>query len=67
MALLCAFLLWREPGESLADYLDYKVFDKAKSTTLTADRREAEGFARFLERYRRGLAIERAAVETMEG
>ena len=67
MALLCAFLLWREPGESLADYLDHKVFDKAKSTTLTADRREAEGFARFLERYRRGLAIERAAVETMEG
>ncbi len=66
MALLAAYALEGEPGETLEDYLDHKIFAETKSTTLTAEEREVAGFNRFLDRYRRALAVERAAVETME-
>ncbi len=66
MALLAAYALRREPGESLEAYLDQKVFAGVKSSTQTADEAEIEGFARFLERYQRALVVERAAVETVK-
>ena len=65
MALLCAYMLWKEDGESLSDYLDNKVFANAPSSTVMADDRDREGFALFLERYRKALAMERAAVDTL--
>ena len=66
MALLCAYMLWKEDGESLSDYLDHKVFADAPSSTVMADEKDREGFAAFLEQYRSGLTIERAAVETLK-
>ena len=65
MALLAAYMLWRDEGESLPDYLDGKVFADAKSTTLMADASDAAGFNIFLTRYKKALPMERAAVETM--
>ena len=65
MALLCAYMLWKEEGESLPDYLDNKVFAGAPSSTILADEKDQKGFAQFLEIYRKGLAIERAAVENI--
>ena len=65
MALLAAYMLWREAGESLPDYLDGKVFAAAKASSLTADETEVAGFNRFLERYKAALPVERAAVESM--
>jgi len=65
MALLAAYMLWRDEGESLPDYLDGKVFADAKSTTLMADASDAMGFNIFLTRYKKALPMERAAVETM--
>ena len=52
MALLCAYMLWKEKGESLADYLDNKVFAGAKSSTLMAEEADIAGFSAFLERYK---------------
>ena len=66
MALLAAYLLRKEPGETLPDYLSQKVFAGAKVVSLTADQSDIAGFEAFLERYRRALPVERAAVETME-
>ena len=66
MALLAAYMLRREPGETLPDYLDSKVFAGARSATLMAEESEIDGFNRFLERYRNALPVERAAVETLE-
>ena len=63
MALLGAYLLWKQEGESLEDYLDNKVFAGARSTTLMAEDQDVEGFNRFLERYRRALPVEKAATE----
>ena len=65
MALLAAFMLWKEDGESLEDYLDHKVFADAKSSTLMADESDIAGFAAFLERYRKALPMEQCATEVL--
>ena len=65
MALLGAYMLWKDEGESLPDYLDDKVFSKAKATTLVADANDIEGFNAFLARYKRALPLERCATEVL--
>ena len=65
MALLGAYMLWKAEGESLADYLDNRVFAEASSSTLMADPADVEGFDRFLEAYRKALPVERLATETI--
>ena len=65
MALLCAYMLWKEKGESLADYLDNKVFAGAKSSTLMAEEADIAGFSAFLERYKKALPMEKKATEVL--
>ena len=65
MALLAAYLIWKEKDETLEDYLDKKVFSGAKSTTLLADKKEIAGFDRFLKTYREAFPIERTATEVL--
>ncbi len=65
MALLGAYMLWRDEGESLADYLDSKVFAGAKAATLMATREDIAGFDRFLTRYKAALAVEKKAIEVL--
>ena len=62
MALLCAYMLWKE-DESLEDYLDDKVFHGSKSVTVTADQKEVEGFNKFIADYRNCLNVEREAIK----
>ena len=65
MALLAAYMLRKDAGESLADYLDNKVFANAKTATLTADQSDMDGFNAFLDRYKKALPVERAATEVL--
>ena len=65
MALLGAYMLWHEEGESLPDYLDNKVFAGAKSSTLTATQEDIDGFNAFLARYQKALPLERLATELL--
>ncbi|MBO7372677.1 MAG: FGGY-family carbohydrate kinase [Oscillospiraceae bacterium] len=65
MALLAAYMLWKQDGESLPDYLDGKVFADAKSTTLMADKKDVAGFNAFLTSYKKALPIEKAATELL--
>ena len=65
MALLGAYMLWRDEGETLADYLDSKVFAEAKSSTLMADETDVAGFNVFLTRYKKALPVERVATEVL--
>lgn len=62
MALLCAFMLWNE-GESLASYLEDKVYKGMEVSTIKADASEFSGFDAFVANYRRLLEVERKAVE----
>ena len=63
MALLCAYMLWKQPGETLEDYLDNKVFAGASGSTLCADAQDIAGFNAFLTRYKNAFPVEKAAVE----
>ena len=63
MALLAAYMVRKNDGESLADYLDNRVFANAASTTLLADQADIAGFNAFLSRYKSAFAMEKAAVE----
>ena len=65
MALLAAYMLWRDEGESLPDYLDDKVFADAKSATLMAGDEDVAGFNAFLARYKKALPLERRATEVL--
>ena len=63
MALLAAYMERRENGQSLADYLQEKVFSQGNAVTAKPDEADVAGYAAFMEHYRAGLAIEQAAVE----
>ena len=65
IAVLASYMQNKAEGESLADYLEGKVFAGAKGVTLNPDAEDVKGFEAFMERYNSGLAIERAAVETV--
>ena len=65
MALLGAYMLWHDEGETLEDYLDSKVFGSAKSTTLMADSGDIAGFSIFLARYKKALPLEKTATEVL--
>ncbi len=65
MALLAAYMLRKQKGESLPDYLDNKVFAGAKSVTLMAEPSDIEGFKSFLTIYRKALPMEQAAIAAL--
>ena len=53
------------PEQSLGAYLGAEVFADAALDVVEPDADDVAGFSAFLERYSAGLAIERAAVETL--
>jgi len=63
IAVLGAYMLFKSKDESLEAYLSNKVFVGEKGTTIRPDPRDVDGFAAFMERYKKGLSIERAAVD----
>ncbi len=63
IALLAAYMISREQGESLADYLTNKVFAGMSGSKISPDAKDVVGFDTFIARYSKGLPIERAAVD----
>ena len=53
-------------GKELMDYLDQEVFADSKSTTFAATQEDIDGYNKFFERYTKGLAAEKAAVESLD-
>jgi hypothetical protein len=47
-------------------YLSNKVFAGDNSTTIAPDQGDVDGFTAFMERYKAGIAIERAAVHALK-
>ena len=64
MALLAAYMVDGK-GESLEDFLDGKVFRNAVRERLDPVADEVEGFNRYLDRFISGLAVEKAAIESL--
>lgn len=66
IALLAAYLQEKQPNESLADFLDHKIFQKNKSSQVMPDSEDVNGFEKFIERYKNGLPIEQAAIDYLK-
>ncbi|MCC3355875.1 xylulokinase [Bacillus sp. REN16] len=62
MAILASYMNNKTADESLADFLDKKVFEDADGQKMYPDGDDVKGFEDFIERYKKGLAIEKAAV-----
>ena len=65
MALLAAYMLRKEAGESLESYLSNRVFAGVTGSTLEPDPADVEGFNSYIARFKAMLAVERAAVENV--
>lgn len=65
IALLASYMMNKAEQESLDDYLNSKVFAGQEGTSMEPDAKDVQGFEKFMERYTAGLAIERAAVDTL--
>lgn len=66
IAVLAAYMQYREPQETLEAYLENRVFAGQEADILQPDPEDVAGFNRFIERYKAGLAIERAAVDVLK-
>ena len=62
MALLAAYMLQKESGQSLEAYLAKEIFADVERTTLAPDAEDEVGFDRYLAQFRAALAAEQAAV-----
>ena len=61
IALLASYLIYNN-GANLADFLETKVFSGDKGIEIAPTPEDVEGFNAYIENYKAGLAIERAAV-----
>ena len=62
IAVLASYMRDKEENETLDHYLETKVFAGEESVRIEPDAIDAEGFDRFIECFKAGLAVERAAV-----
>ena len=66
IALLASYMKNKKAGETLDDYLTDKVFAGYEGVEIAPDAEDVKGFDEFIERYKAGLPIERAAVEFLK-
>ena len=66
IALLASYMIQKADGEGLAEYLEEKVFAGQEAYVMDPDPADVEGVEKFMEVYTAGLAIERAAVDSMQ-
>lgn len=65
IALLGSYMINKKENETLESFLNGHVFAGQTVKTVSPDPIDVEGFEQFMERYKQGLEIERAAVNTL--
>lgn len=63
MAILASYLINNDQKISLEDFLDKDVFKEVEGEEIYPDASDVKGFEKFIERYKKGLVIEQAAVD----
>ena len=63
IALLAGYMTNNPDRLTLADYLEKVVFAGNTGTSITPDPADVEGFEKYIADYKRGLAIEKCAVD----
>jgi sugar (pentulose or hexulose) kinase len=65
IALLASYMLHKVENQPLEAYLSSQVFAGESGTTMAPDPKDVDGFKTFMERYKKGLVIERSAVDVL--
>ncbi|WP_447408225.1 xylulokinase [Weissella confusa] len=65
MAVLGQYVTMRREDESLADFLEKRVFANQDSTTMAPDPVDVTGFEEFMVRYKAGIGIEQVAITAL--
>ncbi|MCD8012487.1 MAG: FGGY-family carbohydrate kinase [Lachnospiraceae bacterium] len=65
MAILASYLVHKNEGESLDGFLNKSVFADAESVEMKPDAADVAGFDAYIESYKAGIAVEKAAVEAI--
>lgn len=66
IALLADYLQHAKKGRTLVDYLNHQVFGENEGIEVVPDPTDVEGFNMFIDRYEKGLPIEKTAVEFLK-
>ena len=66
IALLASYMVNKKDGETLDDFLNNKVFAGNTGVEMQPDPEDVAGFDVFTARYKAGLPIERAAVDSLK-
>ncbi len=62
MALLAAYAVNKEEGETLEHYLNEKVFADSRVSVIKPNKEDTDGFNSYLESYKKALEVEKTAV-----
>ena len=65
-AILAGYMCQKVEGETLENYLNNKVFVGGKVETFEPVAEDVKGFDEFMKDYNAGLAVERAAVDSLK-
>lgn len=66
IALLASYMVQKEENQTLDAYLEEKVFAGDEGARMEPEPKDVEGFDAFIQRYVKGLDIERAAVNALK-
>ncbi len=66
IAMLASYMIQKDAGETLEDYLQQKVFGGDEGEKMDPNPEDVKGFDEFICRYRAGFPIERAAVDCLK-
>lgn len=66
MALLAAYRVNKQAGQTLEEYLNESVFAAAKAVTVEPDEEDAKGFDAYTARFLQAIPAEKAAAEFMK-
>ena len=66
IALLASYMVNKKDGETLDDFLNNRVFAGNTGLEMQPDPEDVAGFDVFTARYKAGLPIERAAVDSLK-
>lgn len=65
MALLAAYMLNREEGESLEAFLEQKVFIHAQKNVIDPEPEDTKGIAAYIEAYQAAISMQETAAEAL--
>ena len=65
MAVLAAYMLNKQPGEELEQYLNNKVFIGQESVIAKPDPEDVNGYDKFIENYKAAVSVQQAAINAL--